>query len=247
MYRALAVLLLLPTVSLADGEKEGKELLTKVIKAMGGEKELAKPHAFTGVGAGKLTLNAEQKISNRFTAQGLDSIRWETELTNADAKSITITLGLHEGKLWLSGNGGKANPMSKEFADAFRRGVVALRVAEEPTLLLAKGWKVSHLGELKADGKEMVGLKASRKGLSDIDLFFDKKTLLPARVEVRIKKVGASGEMTLRGKMSGYKKIDGRQFFTRLTILRDGKEVLEAERSELKAGDKADATTFTKP
>src|SRR5215475_831689 len=101
MYRALALLLLMPAISYADGEKEGKELLAKVIKSMGGEKALAKPHAFTGVSSGKFTLTAEQKMTNRFTAQGLDSIRWETELTNADTSSISITLGLHEGKLWL--------------------------------------------------------------------------------------------------------------------------------------------------
>lgn len=246
MFPALALLLLLPAVD-GDGEKEAKELLTRVIKAVGAEKGPARAHALAGVGRGKMTLTAEQKVENRFTAQGLDSVRWELELTNADSKTISLTVALHDGKLWVSGNGGKANVLPKETADAFRRGVVALRVAEDPTLLLEKGWKLSHLGEVKAGGKLLVGLKASRKGASDIDLFFDKKTHLPARAEVRIKKPGESDEMTLTGELSGHKKVGGRRFFTRLRVLRDGKEVLEMERDGLKAGEKADTTTFTRP
>ncbi len=246
MTPAVCFVLMLPTLPAADTEKEARALLDRAIAALGGEKLLAKPHALTGTGKGKVTLlGGTQNVTNRWTVQGPDRMRWETELSGD--VNASIVMGLTGTKLWISGNGGKPGPVPKETAEAFIKGFLALRIAEELVPLKAKGWKLTHLGELKVGDVTAVGLKATHAGRPDIDLFFDKKTHLPIKVEMRLKKPGESDEMTLTALLTGYKKIDGRQHFTGLVVEQDGKKALEMERSDIKAGDKADEATFEKP
>ena len=242
MLRAAAVLLLLPLALRADDEKEARALLRRAIAALGGEKALSRPHALAGRSMGTLHAGGKtEAVANRFLVQGLDKLRWE-----AEAGSSAFVLGLDGSKGWISGNGGKAADLPKEHAEALRRGLLALRIAE--TLVpLAKGWKLSHLGEMEVDGTPCVGLKATRKGQPAIDLHFDKKTLLPRKVEIRLTKPGESAETALAGLLSGYKKIGGRLRFTKLTVEQDGTKLLEMERKEVKQTDEADAATFERP
>jgi hypothetical protein len=220
-----------------------RAVVEKAIVALGGAKAVRASHLMTGQGTGTLHVNgAAQKIRNRFTASGLDRLRWEVEINGG-----TIFVGLHAKGVWLSGNGIDANPVKEEMATAFRRGVAALRVAECPTLLLEKGWSLAPLGELKIDDIPAVGIKASRKGEPDLDLWFDAKTHLPLRVEYRFTKPGETAETTLRGTFSEYKTLAGRKHFTKMTVHQDGELALEMERSEIQNADMLAEETFSRP
>jgi hypothetical protein len=246
MYRPMTAILLLPCLATADDVKEAHALLARGIKALGGEKLLSKPHSLSGVGKGVLKLSGrEQQVSNRWTVQGLSHVRWETELSGD--LNATIVLGMAGARPWISGNGGKPATVSADVAEAFQQGFLALRVAEELVPLKDKGWKLSHLGQVKVGSALAAGLKASRAGKPDIDLFFDLKTHLPIKAEIRLKKPGEEAEMTLTGLFSGYKKFDGRMHFTSLVVEQDGVKVLEMTRSEIKAGERVDAGTFERP
>src|SRR5262249_33165488 len=146
---------------------------------------------------------------------------------------------------WIAANTGKGNPLPKLQLTAFREGVRGLRLAEALVPLTGKEYTLSSLGELKIDGKAAVGIKATKRGAADLDVWFDKKTNLPIKAEMRFK--DSSEEATWTAYFSAYKKIDARQHFTKLKVQRDAKTVMEMERSDVKAGDKLDDDTFAKP
>lgn len=234
----LCLLLLAPS---ADDGKAARALLDRAIAALGGEKLLSAPHALTGKSKGTVT-GDRTAVSNTWTVQGLDRLLWDSELGTS-----TFKIGLGAKSAWISGNGNPANDIPKEHADVFRKGIVALRVAESLVDLRGKGWKLSSLGELKIDDRPAVGIKAERKGEPAIDLYFDRKTLLPVQAELRLPKPGESAEMVVAGRFSDYRKVAGRQHFHKLTVTNDGKAVLEMERSEIKVIDRLDDATFEKP
>jgi outer membrane lipoprotein-sorting protein len=227
----------------ADDAKVARALVDKAIVALGGAKAVRAAHTMTGTGTGTLHLNgANQKVRNRFTAQGIDRLRWEIDINGG-----TLRLGLYAKGVWISANGIDANATDKDTATAFRRGVAALRVAECPTLLLEKGWTLAPLGELKIDDTAAVGIKASRKGEPDIDLWLDAKTHLPLRVEYRFTKPGESAETTLRGTLSDYRKMAGRKHFGKMVVHQDGNLALEIERSDVENAAPVAEETFSRP
>src|SRR6185369_13750427 len=128
----------------------------------------------------------------------------------------------------------------------FLQGMAALRLAETLLPMTEKGWKLSSLGEIKIDDKPAVGIKAARKGLPEMDLYFDKVTMLPMKAEMRLQETD-SMEATYVARFGAYKKVKGRQFFTKLTVLRDDKVLLEMERSDFEAKENVDDETFGKP
>lgn len=226
----------------SEDAKAARQLLDGSIVALGGEKRLSAPHALTGQSKGTLSLDAAQEIRNQFTVQGLDQMKWETQIGTG-----SIQLGLNKSSLWIASNNGRGNDAPKEMILAFRRGFAALRIAETLVDLRGKDWKLSCLGELKIDDTPAIGLKASRRGEPDLDLWFDAKTRLPLKVELRLQKPGESAEMTLSAVLRDYRKSGERQFFGKMTVYHDGTKVLEVERSDVKVVDRLDDTTFDKP
>jgi hypothetical protein len=161
-----------------------------------------------------------------------------------DERNANFTIVVAGGKGWIKG-GAEASELAKNQVVPMTHGLAGLRVAESPNLLLLKGWKLAPLGELKVDGKPAVGIKASRKGLPDIDLFFDAKTHLPVKVEMRLKE--PTEEATYVGTFSDYRAFAGRKCFTRMIVTRNGERVLEMDRSEIQPREKVDDATFSKP
>ncbi|MGL4550900.1 MAG: hypothetical protein ACRC33_06905 [Gemmataceae bacterium] len=221
----------------ADDAKAARSLLDRAVAALGGAKALSAPHALTGRSKGTLHVGPATELKNAFTVQGLDRMKWETEI-NAG----TLVLGLNKSGMWVG-----PNDVTKETALAFRRGFAALRIAETPVVLLGKGWKLSSLGELALDGGPALGLKASRAGEPDLDLWFDKETALPVKVELRLQKPGESAETALSAVLGDYRKSGVRQHFGKMTVYQDGAKVLDVERTEVKAVDPVDDATFDKP
>jgi hypothetical protein len=234
-------------VARADEEdtKAAQATLDRAITAMGGAKVLA-PRALSGTSRGTIeVLGMKNPVTNEWTVQGLDQVRWSSELTLND-KQTTIVLVVNGEKGWIKGNNASAGELPKTQVAAFRQGMAALRVAESLLPLKEKGWKLSSLGELKIGERAAVGIKASRKGLPELDIYFDKASHLPVKAEMRIEETGGM-EAVYVAKFGAYKKVSGRQYFTKLTVHRDDKQVLEMERGEFKAKDKVDEATFAKP
>jgi hypothetical protein len=122
-----------------------------------------------------------------------------------------------------------------------------VRLAANPALLRQPGIKLAPLGELKIGDRETVGLKVTQKGFPDIDLFFDKKTGLPYKTEIRQKEGKQGMEMPHAFIFDNYKEFGGVKQFTRAKFLRDDKSLAEIECSDFKPQEKLDDSLFAKP
>jgi hypothetical protein len=241
----LFALCLVGSARAADDAKAARETLDRAVKAMGGSKLLAKK-ALSGTSRGTVeVLGNKSAVSNEWTVQGLDQLKWATSVTIGD-NPTAVVLVLNRDKSWVKGNNGEPNPLNKEQLKASQQGFAGLRLAESLLPLTGKEWKLSSLGELKFDDVTTIGIKVAKKGMPELDLYFDKATYLPVRAEMRIAEPGGL-DIPYVAKLANYKKVEGRQFFTKLTVLREDKVLLEMERSDFQAKDKVDDETFEKP
>jgi hypothetical protein len=110
-----------------------------------------------------------------------------------------------------------------------------------------KAYELSALGESKVNGKAAVGLRVAKKGVKDVNLYFDKESGLMAKVERRTLDVSSGQEVTEERIITEYQKIDNMPVAKKVTVNRDGKKFMEAEVVEVKLLEKIDDAEFTVP
>lgn len=231
-----------------DGAAAAKAILDRVAKAMGGAKALA---GFSGVAfkaKGVIDVNG-QKIdlgSSEWSGRGLDEFRWEIDATQM-GRARQGTLLVRKGEGWFVDNNGRGNKLPADIAGVLHANLRCIRLVENPTLLQDKAFQLSPLGELKINDRDTVGIKVTRKGQPDVDVFFDKKTGLPYKTELRIKESKDGQEATHAFLFDEYKEAGGVKHFTKLTFQRDGTKHLELECSDIKPQEKLDDSRFTPP
>ena len=230
----------------ADETKAARRIVDRALVAAGGAKLLASQQSLSGTSRGTIQLgDAQHTIENSWAVQGLDKLHWKSDLTAGD-QSLNIVLVLDGKRGWIQGNGGKSSELKGELLTPLRQGFAALRLVETLTPLLDRETTLTPLGELKVDDAPTVGVKVTRKGMPEMDLYFDKATHLPAKAELRMTEAGKV-EATYAAFFTEYKKVAGRLVFTRLTVKRDDKIVLTMLRSNLEAKAKAAEGTFAEP
>ncbi|MFO0877148.1 MAG: hypothetical protein U0840_07210 [Gemmataceae bacterium] len=246
MAAGLGVLVLAACGLAEDASKTARTTLDRAIQQMGGSKLLA-PKALSGTSQGSVTTSDNKiKVANEWTVQGMNQMRWVTQVSlNDNPSKITLVLNGDQG--WIKAGDGNTNDVDKKQLKVFLQLFAALRLAETLVPLKNKEWKLSSLGELKIGEAQAVGIKVTRKDYPDIDLYFDKATSLPIQVDMRILEPDAGMDVPYSARFSAYKKVDGRQYFTRLVVLRDDKEVIDMTRSDFKPAEKVEDETFAKP
>jgi hypothetical protein len=225
---------------------EAGDLLDRAVKAQGGDERLSKAQGITCRTKGHLQLqNVAFDLDGEATAQGTGLFRWKVSFSVMGRTNDALLVVTPE-KIWNSNANRPANELPAEFA--FLREVFrTIRLAQNLHVLRDKDVTISHLGELKVDERICVGLKVVRKGWPDVDLCFDKETLLPARAEVRVKEPGDAEETVYGFHFSNFKDVDGVKLFAKVVLKRDDKTSLEMEFSDLRLQDKFDDNTFAKP
>ena len=227
-------------------EDAAKTVLDRAIKAVGGNKDLAKLAGISFKTKGTVDAGgAQAEISGEMSLQGLDRIRWELEVS-AMGRSNSGALIFNGGKGWASADG-KDREVPKDEAAVFLNILRCARLALNPTLLRQPGVKLAPLGELKIGDRDTVGLKVTQQGSPDIDFFFDKKTGLPYKTEIRQKEGKQGMEMPHAFLFDGYKEFGGVKQFTKVKFLRDDKALIEVECSDFKPQEKLDDSLFAKP
>lgn len=243
---AVVMVCCVPVLGRGDEDaKAARAALDRGIKALGGAKLLA-DRALTGTSRGTIfVLGMKSTVTNEWTVQGLDQIKWVSDVKLND-NPAAVVLVIDKDKGWTKANTAAATPMPKELLTAFQHGILGLRLVETLVPLTEKEWKLSSLGELKIDDKPAVGIKVAKKGVPEMDIYFDKATDLPIKAEMRIKEQGGT-EAVYLARFDNYKKIEGRMYFTKLNVKRDDVVVIDMERSDVQAKDKVDDATFDKP
>lgn len=240
-----AVCLCLTGAAQAD-DKAQQELLDKAVQAAGGADKLAKLQQVNWKAKGSHTEGGVTvEFSMDSSSKGFDKHRMEAEVT-VNGMSMKGTLVINGDMAWAHFQG-KTEEAPKEAIDIVKNLFHALRGAQMLTPLKDKAYKLAALGEVKLGDRPVVGLKVSREGYRDLDLFFDKQTGLPAKMAIRLPESPNGQEMEFEFLFENFKDFGGIKHFTTMTVQQGGNKKFTLEVSDIKPQDKLDDNAFGKP
>jgi outer membrane lipoprotein-sorting protein len=222
----------------ADDAADARTLIEKAIKASGGKDKLAKFKAQTfsekgtyyGAGQG-------QPYTGKYAVQFPDKFRMEIK------DVFTIVFAGDKG--WIKFMG-ETKDMTKEQL-ANQKESTEAQYATTLLPLEDKAYTLTMLPEIKVDGKPALGVKAAKKGMPDVSLYFDKATSLLVKYSFRTKSEEEKKEVTQDVYLSDYHEVQGIQISKKVVIKRDDKQFVESEVADVKLLEKLDDSVFAKP
>lgn len=242
-YLSLATVALLGLPAFADEKMTAKEVITKGIEALGGEKAIKKYPASIIKSKGTIQIMGMEVSFTNFR-QTLDPDKLKQIITvdvNGQQIAIQQIVNGDKASMTIAGN---EMPLDDETKAQLVEAVVASRVTSLVPLLEEKGFEVKLLDEKgKVNDKEAYVLTVNHKNLHEMKLFFDAKTFLVTKAEKEGKN-GAQESGKQEMFFSDYKKTDGVMVPMKLKILHEGKDFLEAETTEAKLVEKIDDAEF---
>jgi hypothetical protein len=242
----LGVLLVLANLGRSGEDKDLGAIINKALDAHGGEAKLAKYPAQTLKGAGKsYALGEAIDFTVEATSQADRNLRFAVDLKIMD-QDVKIGAGVSGAKGWV-----KVNDDVKEMpADELAELKEQMHAGWVARLLPLKGkdYKLSSVGEDKVGDRPAVGVRVSKKGRRDVNLFFDKAKGHLVKSEYTVKDIKGGGtELTQTTFYSEYKDFQGTRHPTHLVIDRDGKKFSDTQVTEIQLLEKVDDSTFEQP
>lgn len=249
LLRILGAVTCVLTVALlvrAQGGDDLKGVLKKVIEAHGGEKEALKYKAAITKFKGKMNIaTLEADIVGETSLQRPDKVKNVMTL-DIGGKKLDITTVFNGKKLWVSTMGQTKEIDDENIINAAREEMKAEGSATLVDYLEAP-YELNALGEVKIKGKDTIGIRVSKKGQKDISFYFDKKTHLMVKSEMRTLDAMTGQEVTQEKFITEYGEKNGVKMAKRVEIHKDGKLFMAIEITEMQALEKLDDTVFGMP
>jgi len=228
-----------------DEQAEGRAILDKAIKALGGEEKLKARATFRAQGKATITLNNNPiALSFDVLLHNLDQLRGDMQL---EANNTPAAFVFNRDKGWTKIGD---NVVDADESIPVMRGVIySVRLCQ--TLLPAtdREVKLAPFGEVKEDDRPVLGVTISRKDWPDVLVFFDKETGLPIKSEMRVKN-REKKESTWTLYYEDYREFDGVKHFSKLRFKIDGLEIPTEAVLEVTAAGAVNAArdeNFAKP
>lgn len=223
----------------ADEPAEARAIIDRGIEALGGRERLEKYPARTwneegtyyGMGEGL-------PYTGEYAIEGADRFRMEIK------EAFVIVLNGEQG--WAS-FGGQTVPLegeqlAEQKAQAYAGWVGRLTPLNDGAFTLAV------LEPVQVADRPAIGVKVSRDGHRDVELYFDQENGRLVKSKTRVKDEQQGGrEVDDEAVLSDYREIEGVQVPTKIVIKRDGKRFVEAEMKDIKLVEKLDDSAFAKP
>jgi hypothetical protein len=230
----------------ADAQAEMMALIDKATSAIGGAAKVNKLQA----AAWKVKCTFD-RAGTPYTLtmdgyfRGWDQARadWTVEAQGMTRTSLTVINGKNG---WVQRTD-QVRALPKPFLGVLQNLVHAVRLAQMPVLLKDKSYKLAHLGELNINDRPALGLKATRQGVADVDIYFDKKTGIPVKCLFQSKAVRRGREFTYELFFTELKEMGGIKHFTKIALHRDGQKSLEFKVTDVQVKSDLDADLFAKP
>ena len=244
---ALAALLVSANLGRSGDDKELRAVIDKALTAHGGEANLAKFKAQIIKGDGKSYATGDPIDFNwELTAQNEKQFRLglDLKIMGLDLKITTVVNG---NKGWEKANDDVKEMPADEVAEQNEQMHANQVIGLLP--LKNKDYTLASLGDVKVGDQPVVGVRVSKKGHRDVNLFFDKAKGHLVKSEYIVKDLKTSGDKELTQTMlySDYKEFQGTQQPTRLVMERDGKKFAEMRMSEIQLLETVDNSTFDRP
>jgi hypothetical protein len=230
------------------GDKEAMLIIEKAAKAHGVGGKDAKADKSAGyVGKNKGVAHVQGmdfEFTQEISVLVPSKFREAAELNLMGQKLSVITM-FDGKKAWITVNGMDL-PVEQQMLDEFKESTHMMRLMQG-AFLKDKGLKYSLLGQAKVGDKDAVGVKISKEGFKDVDIYFDKSTGLMAKIARRALDMQSGQEVNEDRIILDYQEIDGRKTAKKLEVRRDGQVYLELEVIEGRFVETLDDSLFTKP
>lgn len=224
----------------AGDAAEAKRILDKAVEAHGGAARLAKYSAATWKARGTFHgAMGEQEFTGEYAVQFPTRSRFDV---NAGSGFRFVSV-LNGTRGWVR-FGEQTQEMDKGTIAEVKENLYASWV-RSLTPLSDKAFTLSPLGESKVGDRLVLGVKVSRKGHRDVQLYFDKATGLLAKSSTRMKDLFQGGkEVEAVELYSDYKEINGVKRPMKVKELKDGEVSVEESFSNYKLSEKLDGKLF---
>jgi hypothetical protein len=244
-HRLIATVLVIGlAVTPSFAADDAKEIIAKAVKANGGEEYLAKNRASVMSSKGTIDLPGlgevefTQEVSIMLPDKLKDSLQFSVM-----GQAVKVTTLVNGDKVSINVNGQDA-PITDEVKKALNNALSMIQAMQLVPLLNDTSYKLSVFGEAKVEEKPAVGVTVSKKGESDITIFFDKKTHLVSRIDFRTVDTATGNEVLEERIVQEYETKDGKPVPKKVTVKRDGKKFLQAEVTSVKRMEKLDESEF---
>jgi hypothetical protein len=245
---AVPVCLLLSIAISARADDDAKNVLEQAVKAHGGAENISKHKDQCVIQKGKMhvsvmgmEIDGTMEISaskDRFRQEFQFSLMGQdyTQSVVFDGKQIFVVFN---GKVVFTTD-------KKEDLDLVNESMYAEKAAGL-ALLGDKSIEVSIIGDDMVGDTPVVGVRVSKKGHKDVNLYFDKSTHLLKKTQFRSLDFQSHAEVDEERIMEEYADVGGEKQPKRVIVSKDGKKFGEIEFTEFNYVDKLDDSLFTKP
>jgi len=228
-------------------DDETRTLVINAMKAHGG-KEALKKHLgaqakYKGVVETMgMTIKVDGEMFHNYPDRMKNIINIEV-----NGQNLTIQQGYDGKGLWISVMGMLMEKKEKELIDEMKENAYCEMVSSLVDLD-SKEYKLSPLGEMKIKDQDTVGVRVSKEGKRDVNLWFDKKSNMLVKSEFRGKDpFGDTGEANQEKYYAKYKAVQGVQTPQSLEVHNDGKKIVDLEILEFRYHERLDESYFTRP
>lgn len=223
-----------------------KAIIKKAVEAHGGEKALAKYQGSTTKFKGTMEiLNMKADVTGETSFQKPDKLKnlLTIEIMN---KAVAITQVYDGKKFWVSTAGNTIEINDEKVLNEVKESLL-IEGAGSLMAFLEKPYELNIIGEAKVKGKEAIGIRVSKKGQRDFSLYFDKKTHLVVKSEMRSYDAMTQQEITQEKYILSYQEKNGVKYGKRVEIHKDGALFMDIELTEVNPVEKLPDATFAKP
>jgi hypothetical protein len=228
-----------------QGEGEPRAIIDKAIKAHGGAKKLEAIKAMHIKGKGKIHSPMEIPFTLELSIQPPDKLKANIDI-DVNNMNIAIVQVINGKKGWASAMGMTKELDEQEMKEA--REQFHIERVGSLVALKDKSYKLSPLGDAKVGDRAAVGVQVTKKGLRDVNLYFDKSTYLLLKSEYRAIDQFSKQEVGQEKFYLDYKDVKGIKTPTKLVVNNDGKKFMEIEITETTPmGTPFDDSVFAKP
>jgi hypothetical protein len=226
---------------------EPKDVITRAIKAHGGEEALTKYQAAQARNKGKITIPGvgDVEFTQQVSYMLPDKFRESMEL-DVGGQKVNVETVVNGDKATIEVNGNVIDTPD-QVKTALKDARYLLKLSRLVPLVKDKGYELSPVGEVKVEGKPAIGVRVSAKDQKDVNVYFDKETGLIAKLEHRTVELSGGNEVTEERIVVGYQKTkQGLPAPKKLLVKHDGKTFMEAEVLEINFLEKLDESEFKK-
>lgn len=243
---ALLVVVVSSITTRADGAADARAVVARALRAAG-VKDVDNPVAMTWKDKGTfIGGGVTMPYSGEWAFQGPDQYRFEItgEINGAKIQFQAVISG---NRAWEAAMG-KTREITGQKLEQIVAEVYQLNVLSLVPLIHGGGYELSFAEEKEVNGKRTTGVKVEHAKRPTITLYFDKETGLLVKDEMIVKDEFQGWKEAMdEGYFEDYKEVDGRKFFTKMHITRNGAPMIETTLFGQKTAEKLDSKLFDKP